>query len=47
MKCEAAEGYRRQMLRDFEQQAATLATLTGWNIAQIRQRMSETGQVWQ
>jgi len=47
MRCEAGNEYRRQSLRDFAHQAETLATLTGWDIEQIRQRMSETGQAWQ
>jgi hypothetical protein len=47
VKCEAGEAYRQRAVHEFEHQAETLATLTGWDIAQIRQRMSETGQTWQ
>jgi hypothetical protein len=47
MRCEAGEAYRRREAQDFARQAETLARLTGWDIAQIRQRMNETGQVWQ
>jgi hypothetical protein len=43
-RCEAGEAYRREAPRGFARQAETLARLTGWNIADIRQRMSETGQ---
>ena len=47
VRCEAGEAYRRQTVRDFARQAETLARLTGWDIAQIRERMSETGPAWQ
>ena len=47
MRCEAGETYWRQTLRDFDRQAQTLARLTGWDVAQIRQRMNDTGQSFQ
>jgi hypothetical protein len=43
--CAAAEHYRQELPRSFERQARTLAELTGWDFAAIRQRMAETGQV--
>jgi hypothetical protein len=46
-RCEAGETYRRETPRAFSHQAETLARLTGWHIADIRQRMSETGQAFQ
>ena len=42
--CAAAEGYRRELPRNFERQARTLTELTGWDFSTIRQRMTETGQ---
>ncbi len=42
--CEAGAGYRNNLPRGFEAQARTLAQLTGWDIAAIRQHMRETGQ---
>ena len=45
-KCEAGAEYTRQLPRAFAHQAETLARLTGWDLAKIRQRMSETGQVF-
>ena len=44
MRCDAGEAYWRRTLQAFEQQARTLAQLTGWDVAQIRQRMDDTGQ---
>jgi hypothetical protein len=46
-RCEAGAEYRRQLVRNFAQQAQALARLTGWDIADIRQRMAETGQALQ
>ena len=43
-KCSAGEDYLRSLGLRFEKEAATLAHLTGWDIAQIRRRMAETGQ---
>src|SRR5262245_22151346 len=37
-KCEAAEHYRRSLRARGEQEAGTLATLTGWPIEQIRRK---------
>lgn len=42
--CEAAEGYYTQLHDRFEKEARTLAELTGWQIADIRQSMAENGQ---
>lgn len=44
-KCDAATEYRRSLPLRFEKEAATMAHLTGWDIAEIRRRMRETGQV--
>ncbi|MBV9862933.1 MAG: DUF2330 domain-containing protein [Alphaproteobacteria bacterium] len=44
-RCEAMAGYRRQLARQTEEQARTLAELTGWDPAAIRHRMAETGQM--
>jgi hypothetical protein len=38
--CEAARAYRRELPRRYEQQARTLASLTGWDINKIRGRMN-------
>jgi hypothetical protein len=38
--CEAAERYRRQLPERREREARNLASLTGWNIDQIRRSMS-------
>ncbi|SLM48326.1 conserved membrane protein of unknown function [Nitrospira japonica] len=40
--CQAAIAYRRQLPERHERQAETLATLTGWNIAEIRKAMNLT-----
>jgi hypothetical protein len=37
--CAAAEGYRQQLTRRSEQEAQTLAALTGWSIDEIRKKM--------
>ncbi len=37
--CEAVEQYRRQLAQRYEQQAQTLASLTGWDIVEIRRKM--------
>lgn len=44
--CGAGAEYHRQAVRGFERQAENLAELTGWNIAQIRERMKETNPHW-
>ena len=41
--CETAREYRRGLRQRWEREAATLASLTGWEISEIRQRMSENG----
>jgi len=43
-KCEAADDYRKGLPKRFEQEAQTLATLTGWDIDDIRTRMKGAGQ---
>src|SRR5262245_29700736 len=43
--CAAADDYRRSLSLRFEQEAATLSHLTGWDMATIRQRMRTGGQV--
>ena len=37
--CAAAVTYRRQLGERYEREAQTLASLTGWNIEEIRQAM--------
>jgi len=37
--CEAASNYRKQLPKRYEDQAQTLASLTGWNVDDIRQKM--------
>ena len=39
-ECTAAAAYREQLYGRYEQQAQTLATLTGWNIGEIRKAMN-------
>jgi hypothetical protein len=39
-ECAAATAYRQQLLERYEREAQTLATLTGWNIAEIRRSMN-------
>ena len=43
-KCEAADDYRAGLPKRFEGEAQSLANLTGWDIADIRDKMNETGQ---
>ncbi len=43
-KCEAAQQYRASLPKRFEQEAQTLANLTGWEIDDIRDKMNEKGQ---
>jgi len=38
--CEAAREYRRDLLRRQEEEAKTLAHLTGWELAEIRRKMA-------
>jgi hypothetical protein len=44
-KCQAGDEYRRSLPLRWEKEAATLAHLTGWDIAEIKRRMRENGQV--
>ncbi|WP_455387870.1 DUF2330 domain-containing protein [Petrachloros mirabilis] len=39
-ECPAATAYRQQLRERYEREAQTLATLTGWNIGEIRKRMN-------
>jgi hypothetical protein len=41
--CEAGEQYRQSLPRRYEQEAQTLASLTGWDINQIRDDMKKYG----
>lgn len=43
-ECEAADEYRASLPRRFEEEAQTLAALTGWEINDIRTRMSDSDQ---
>ncbi len=43
--CAEADAYRRSLGPRFEREAATLSQLTGWDIAQIRQKMRANGQM--
>ncbi len=43
-QCEAAEAYRAELPKRFEAEAQTLASLTGWDIADIRDKMDDGGQ---
>jgi hypothetical protein len=38
--CEAAKAYRRELPKRFDQQAQTLASLTGWDVNKIRAKMN-------
>ena len=42
--CTAAVAYREQLYGRHERQAETLATLTGWNINDIRKAMNLTAR---
>lgn len=42
--CEAAEAYRAELPKRFEAEAQTLASLTGWDIDDIRDKMDNGGQ---
>jgi Na+-translocating ferredoxin:NAD+ oxidoreductase RnfD subunit len=39
-RCDAAETYQRELRQRREREAQTLASLTGWNLDEIRQRMN-------
>ncbi len=42
MKCQAGREYQRSLSQRFEQEAQTLAKLTGWNIQDIRKKTNVT-----
>ncbi|WP_428409836.1 DUF2330 domain-containing protein [Hyphococcus sp.] len=42
--CEAADAYRAELPKRFEAEAQTLASLTGWDIDDIREKMDDGGQ---
>lgn len=44
MKCKAGREYRRNLHKRIEQEAQTLAQLTGWDINSIRKKIGITGQ---
>jgi hypothetical protein len=44
-KCSAGQDYARTLDVRFAQEAATMSTLTGWDIADIRKKMAANGQV--
>ncbi|MFY9825351.1 MAG: DUF2330 domain-containing protein [Thermoanaerobaculia bacterium] len=39
-RCEAAQAYRRELPKRFEQEAQTLASLTAWDVNKIRRKMN-------
>ena len=43
-KCQAGEAYRASLGPRFEQEAATLARVTGWKLADIKARMAQSGE---
>ena len=43
MSCAAGEQYRQSLPQRYEQEAQTLASLTGWDIGEIRAEMKEYG----
>jgi hypothetical protein len=44
-QCQAAQEYRHTLGPRFEKEAQTLASLTGWSIADIRRKMTQEGSV--
>jgi len=42
-RCEAAVAYEKRLLERHEQEAQSLAALTGWSIDDIRKRMEQEG----
>jgi hypothetical protein len=44
MNCPAAQDYQQQVRKRQEQEAKTLANLTGWGIDSIRKRMNFTAE---
>jgi hypothetical protein len=45
-QCEAAEQYFASLPQRFETEAQNLASLTGWDVTEIRQKMSSNGQAF-
>ncbi len=45
-KCEAATDYRASLPKRFEAEAQTLASLTGWEVDDIRRKMKNGGQTF-
>lgn len=45
LNCEAGADYARDLQNRFEKEATQLATLTGWDAADIREKMRASGQV--
>ncbi len=45
-KCDAAKEYRASLPKRYEEEAQSLATLTGWDINEIRGKMKESGQAF-
>jgi hypothetical protein len=43
-RCDAGKAYRRGLGQRFKDEAETLASLTGWEIATIREKMAKAGQ---
>lgn len=44
VSCEAGQEYYKSLPKRFEKEAQSLATLTGWDIAEIREKMNKAGQ---
>lgn len=45
--CAAADTYRTNLPKRFEKEAQTLASLTGWDIDGIREKMGDSGQAFE
>ena len=44
ISCEAGADYARRLQNRFEKEATQLASLTGWDVNDIRAKMRENGQ---
>ena len=44
LNCPAGAEYARSLDKRFEKEATQLASLTGWDVTDIRQKMAEDGQ---
>ena len=44
LNCDAGADYARRLQDRFENEATQLASLTGWDVAEIRQKMRDSGQ---